>query len=124
MVDGDEEETEEPKADQTQVKEVADDTNQDDPPSKVPSPKPEPELRLAQPDETDHDNSDMLKELDTTMDDMEEDKQGDLELNISGLGPDGLQLEGAHDLSQLDGPDGLIGGSLMDESTDPFADTT
>ncbi len=45
-----------------------------------------------------------------------------LELDISALGPDGLQLESAHDLSQLDGTDGLIGGALMDETADPFVD--
>ncbi|PPQ65781.1 hypothetical protein CVT24_011998 [Panaeolus cyanescens] len=122
LVDGDEDEPEEVKADSTQPKEVIEDTNPDEPPSKVPSPKPE--LRLPQPEDTDNDSGDMLKQLDTNMDDLDDDKQDDLELNISGLGPDGLQLEGAHDLSQLDGTDGLIGGSLMDESTDPFADTS
>ncbi|KAF7302569.1 hypothetical protein HMN09_00891400 [Mycena chlorophos] len=46
-------------------------------------------------------------------------------MDISGLGADGLGLEGAHDLSQLDPGDALLGGPLqMDESEDPFAGAT
>lgn len=72
------------------------------------------------------DGLDASLKLDADMDDIDEDqkKVNDLELDISGLGPDGLQMESAHDLSQLDGPDGLMGGSLMDDSVDPFTDTT
>lgn len=109
-----------------------------EPPSKMPSPKPQ----LMMPESTSEldvvgdptdglDNVDTGLQLDTTMedvgdlDDLEKKDDGGtegLELDISDLGPDGLQLEGAHDLSQLDGPDGLIGGSLMDDSGDPFAE--
>ena len=41
-------------------------------------------------------------------------------LDMSSLGPDGTQFEGAQDLSQLQGPDLLLGGTAMDESDDPF----
>lgn len=111
------------------MKETDLDPNQDDLPSKVPSPKPElmmlgttvadiPPTSIDELDQT-------LKPLEDNLDDGDiNDKptMEGLELDISGLGPDGLQLENTHDLSQLDGPDGLIGGSLMDESIDPFAD--
>lgn len=42
-------------------------------------------------------------------------------LDISVLGPDGTPYEGVHDLVQLDGANGLLGGSLMDDAGDPFA---
>jgi hypothetical protein len=43
-------------------------------------------------------------------------------MDISTLAPDGLGLEGSHDLTQLDEADALLGGPLqMDESDDPFA---
>ncbi|KIY50846.1 hypothetical protein FISHEDRAFT_71159 [Fistulina hepatica ATCC 64428] len=48
-----------------------------------------------------------------------------IQLDISGLGPDGLQVEGSHDLSQLGEDDALMGASgLMEDensSSDPFA---
>lgn len=104
------------------------DPNQDDLPSKVPSPKPE--LMMLEtivadiPQNTIDELDQTLKPLEDNLDDSDiNDKPAveGLELDISGLGPDGLQLENTHDLSQIDGPDGLIGGSLMDESIDPFA---
>lgn len=42
-------------------------------------------------------------------------------LDMSVLGPDGTPYEGVHDLGQLDGANGLLGGSLMDDAVDPFA---
>lgn len=43
-------------------------------------------------------------------------------MDISTLAPDGLGLEGSHDLTQMDEADALLGGPLqMDESDDPFA---
>lgn len=123
-VEGDDD-LEQDVADATQIKELTDiDQNVDDPPSKLSSPKPQ--LRIIPSSlsgiET-RDNVDGLDaslKLDADMDDIVKKANDDLELDISGLGPDGLQLEGAHDLSQLDGPDGLLGGSLMDDSVDPF----
>jgi len=132
VVEGDEDEAEEAKVENAQPKdaEVADmDTNQDEPPSKAPSPKPQLMMQSGEDEPQDTDVLDAsLKPLDTTMgvgeDNDKVDDMGGLELDISALGPDGLQLESAHDLSQLDGPDALIGGPLMDASMDPFSETT
>lgn len=132
VVDGDEDlEQDEPRGtDATQNKELTDmDPNVDDPPSKLSSPKPQLRIMsssLSVLETRDSVGLDASLKLDADMDDIDEGqkKDDDLELGISGLGPDGLQLEGTHDLSQLDGPDGLMGGSLMDDRVDPFADTT
>lgn len=45
-----------------------------------------------------------------------------IELDMTGLGPDGLGLEASHDLSQMEAADALIGGAMMDQSGDPFAE--
>jgi len=125
VVDGDEDlEQDETRNYADQAKDLADmDTNLDDPPSKVPSPKPQLMMLQSSADDEPQDPT----ELDASLKPVGNDKEGHgvegLELDISGLGPDGLQLENTHDLSQLDGPDGLIGGSLMEGSIDPFADT-
>lgn len=134
IVDGDDDlEQDETRVDAVQPKELeaADaDTNQDDPPSKLPSPKPQLVMQSGVEDETQDPSNGLqasLKPMDTAMDEGLDEEKGTvegLELDMSGLGPDGLQLEGSHDLSQLDGPDGLIGGPLMDDSIDPFSDTT
>ncbi|KAJ3514395.1 hypothetical protein NLJ89_g2404 [Agrocybe chaxingu] len=135
VVEGDDDlEQDEPKNEATQVvKDLDMDTAQDEPPSKVPSPKPQLMIMQSGSELETHSHTQgldaSLNLLDTAMDvgDEEGKKAGEdngLELDISGLGPDGLQLEGAHDLSQLDGPDGLMGGSLMDGTTDPFAETS
>ena len=123
-VEGDDD-LEQDVADATQNKELTDmDQNVDDPPSKLSSPKPQLRIMpssLSGIEARDSvDGLDASLKLDTDMDDIVKKANDDLELDISGLGPDGLQLEGAHDLSQLDGPDGLLGGSLMDDSVDPF----
>ncbi|KAF8807771.1 hypothetical protein BYT27DRAFT_7189865 [Phlegmacium glaucopus] len=135
-VEGDEDlEQDEPRVtDASQNKELTDmDPNVDDPPSKLSSPKPQlriiPSSLSGLETRDGVDGLDASLKLDADMDDIDEDQKkispdDDLELDISGLGPDGLQLESAHDLSQLDGPDGLMGGSLMDDSVDPFGDTT
>lgn len=44
-----------------------------------------------------------------------------LDLDLSGLGPDGEAFESAHDLSQMEPTDGILGGSMMDDSMDPFS---
>ncbi|KAG5647551.1 hypothetical protein DXG03_008904 [Asterophora parasitica] len=65
-----------------------------------------------------------LKPLDESMDvglDLTVKATDGIELDISTLGPDGLGLEASHDLSQMQGPDALIGGQAMDQSIDPFA---
>jgi hypothetical protein len=43
-------------------------------------------------------------------------------LDMSALGPDGTAFEAAHDLTQMEGEDALMGGVLMDQTDDPFAD--
>ena len=123
-VEGDDD-LEQDVADATQSKELTDiDQNVDDPPSKLSSPKPQliimPSSLSGIETRDSIDGLDASLKLDADMDDIVKKANDDLELDISGLGPDGLQLEGAHDLSQLDGPDGLLGGSLMDDSVDPF----
>jgi len=123
-VEGDDD-LEQDAADATQSKELTDiDQNVDDPPSKLSSPKPQliimPSSLSGIETRDSVDGLDASLKLDADMDDIVKKADDDLELDISGLGPDGLQLEGAHDLSQLDGPDGLLGGSLMDDSVDPF----
>jgi len=123
-VEGDDD-LEQDVADATQSKELTDiDQNVDDPPSKLSSPKPQLRIMpssLSGIETRDSiDGLDASLKLDADMDDIVKKANDDLELDISGLGPDGLQLEAAHDLSQLDGPDGLLGGSLMDDSVDPF----
>ena len=135
-VEGDEDlEQDEPRVtDATHNKELPDmDQNVDDPPSKLSSPKPQlriiPSSLSGLETRDSVDGLDASLKLDADMDDIDGDQKkvipdDDLELDISGLGPDGLQLEGAHDLSQLGGPDGLMGGSLMDDSDDPFGGTT
>lgn len=105
---------------------------QDDIPSKPPSPKPQLSISLQNSSELSVDEpSDVLdaslKPLDETMgvgmDLLDKVDPGDgLELNISSLGPDGLGLEGSHDLSQMEGDDVLVGGQAMDQSVDPFAE--
>jgi len=56
--------------------------------------------------------------------DMGVSESGGMQLDMSGLGPDGLELEGAHDMSQLDGDDALMGGPMMDSTMDPFGGET
>lgn len=123
-VEGDDD-LEQDVGDATQNKELTDmDQNVDDPPSKLSSPKPQLRIMsssLSGIETRDSvDGLDASLKLDADMDDIDKKANDDLELDISGLGPDGLQLESAHDLSQLGGPDGLMGGSLMDDSIDPF----
>ncbi|KAF9477525.1 hypothetical protein BDN70DRAFT_881092 [Pholiota conissans] len=128
VVEGDEDEQDETRNEASEIPQVKDlgdmDTNQDDPPSKAHSPKPQLMMLGTGNDDDTQDIGGLDASLKPLDDGDENDKQvleEGLELDISGLGPDGLQLEGSHDLSQLDGPDGLIGGPLMDESADPFA---
>jgi len=98
----------------------------DERPSEVP-PSPKPHLTLTQPNsELDVTANDVVGlgnepplNLDADMGVENLDENKGLQLDISGLGADGLSLEGA-DLSQLAPEDALLGGPLMDETTDPF----
>ncbi|KAG6866070.1 hypothetical protein C0991_009167 [Blastosporella zonata] len=126
VIDGDEEDETLPEnaVDGTQATEIVDATQDEE--SKPPSPKPQLSMSL-------QDNSELETDaLDASLKPMDSDLEvglglgaqvisGDgMELDMSGLGPDGLGLEGSHDLSQLDGVDALVGGQIMDDSTDPF----
>ncbi|KIK07493.1 hypothetical protein K443DRAFT_86975 [Laccaria amethystina LaAM-08-1] len=96
----------------------------DDPPSKLPSPSPKLLMSL-QPssDLGGDDRGDGLDEMLTPLESNMGEKK-DIELEISGLGPDGIPLESAHDLTQMDVEDVLTGGPLMDDSSDAFAGTS
>jgi len=105
-------------------------TNADETPSKLPSPKPESVVAPVAVDLEEETPPDAL--LNPALEEEEEEDRKDgvdvddlqVDLDMSVLGPDGLQLESAHDLSQLDAEDALMGPSLLDESVDPFTDTS
>jgi hypothetical protein len=105
---------------------------QDEISSKPPSPLPQLSMSLQTSSELSIDRPGdtldaSLNPLDTDMADIDVgvalgDKDGIVELDMSGLGPDGLGLESSHDLSQMEESDALIGGPLMPETDDPFAE--
>ncbi|TFK30837.1 hypothetical protein FA15DRAFT_662898 [Coprinopsis marcescibilis] len=134
IVDGDEEmeqddATAAPSRAEPATKEIVEAEPTEEPLSKAPSPKPQLSMSTDVPGPADIgeelDSSLKLIQQDVNMDDNndddEEKKDDGLGLNISGLGPDGLQQESSHDLSQLDGTDALAGGNVMDQTGDPFA---
>lgn len=93
--------------------------------SKPPSPK----LQLTMSTEDTMDPVDATGVLDASLNPMDTSGIGEevsavtevgMELDLSGLGPDGLVLEGAHNLSQIEDGDNLMGGATMDTSMDPF----
>ncbi|KAF9040422.1 hypothetical protein BDZ89DRAFT_1060510 [Hymenopellis radicata] len=67
---------------------------------------------------------DALKPMDVNMDvedsGLKINEDGGMELDMSGFGPDGLDLEGG-DLSQLEQDDAIMGGAMMDDTVDPFS---
>lgn len=98
---------------------------------------PNRHLLSLQPDqpvlEESHDVLDAsLKPLDTAMDAVVDVGQMDTEgvdvsdivneMDMSSLGPDGITFEGAHDLTQMEDEDALLGGPMLDNSLDPFAE--
>lgn len=118
VVEGDEDDQEEARNESTQPKEV----DMDDRPLETP-PSPKPQLTLTQSSSVNELNHDPALGLDALDTGVVDDKKG-LELDISGLGSDGLQLGEVHDLSQLAGQDSLLGGPLMDGTEDPFGGPT
>jgi hypothetical protein len=47
----------------------------------------------------------------------------DLDIDMSNIGPDGLPMESStHELAQVEPEDVLLGGPMMDNSLDPFAE--
>jgi len=105
---------------------------QDEVSSKPPSPQPQLSMTLQTSSELSIDLPGdtldaSLNPLDTDMSSIDVgvalgDKDGIVELDMSGLGPDGLGLEGSHDLSQMEETDVLIGGPMMPETDDLFAE--
>lgn len=118
VVEVDEDDQEEARNESTQQKEV----EMDDRPLEIP-PSPKPQLTLTQSSSVSELNHDPALGLDAMDTGVVDDKKG-LELDISGLGPDGLQLGEMHDLSQLTAQDSLLGDPLMDGDGDPFAAPT
>lgn len=105
---------------------------QDDIQSKPPSPKPQLSMTLQPSSEVSVERPDdgldaSLNPIDTNIDvDVGIGEKTTLtdgiELDMSGLGPDGLALESSENLSQMEGADALVGGPMMDHSADPFAE--
>jgi len=119
-----------PPASQADVIDVI--STQDDMLSKPPSPQPQLSMSLQTSSELSINRPGdaldaSLDPLDTDMADIDVgvalgEKNG-LELDLSGLGPDGLGLESSHNLSQMGETDVLIGGPMMTRTdNDPFAD--
>lgn len=100
-----------------------------DPVSKPPSPKAELLMTSTMDEDIPTDGLDLsLKSLDeggielVEGDDTKLNEDVGMELDISALGPDGLGLEASNDLSQLEPEDAILGGPLLDDTPDPFAD--
>ncbi|KAI0717912.1 hypothetical protein C8T65DRAFT_804577 [Cerioporus squamosus] len=95
--------------------------------SKPVSPKPHPlsiSFKPPTPTPAPEDDSleDALRLPQESVEDFGGDIGGDMSLDMSGIGPDGEQFEGAQDMSQLQSTDPLLGGPLMDEDLgDPFS---
>ncbi|KAJ7805165.1 hypothetical protein B0H14DRAFT_3091639 [Mycena olivaceomarginata] len=120
VVEGDEEDQDEVAV----VAPVPDTTEapapEEEPPSKPPSPKPQLSMGLQPPEDLDDPESNSA--LDESLKTMEANMDQGGSWTYRRLQPDGLGLEGSHDLTQLDEADALLGGPLqMDESDDPFA---
>ncbi|KAI0314768.1 hypothetical protein OF83DRAFT_1165075 [Amylostereum chailletii] len=138
VVDGDEEMDQEDPAqsvapDTATSREVSEPVVlKEEPPSKVPSPKPHPLSMSFQPGDletADEGISDAIKGLEGGMaTDVDVrsalSPEGLPDLDMSQLGPDGTAFESAHDLTQMEATDALLGGEMMDDSmADPFAIT-
>lgn len=85
------------------------------------SPTPAPEVDGSILDGELKTNNDVSEPLagDTTLH-VPEELSGDLDLDMSQLGPDGTQFEETGDLSQLQAADSLLGADAMNTSDDPF----
>ncbi|KAJ7596814.1 hypothetical protein C8J56DRAFT_918403 [Mycena floridula] len=133
--EGEDEEQEENNAEsaavEPEVPEVVPESQPEGPESASKPSSPEPQLSMTlEPSLTmDNNGDDAVEGLEPTLDALDVDveqkielnDEGGIELDISGLGPDGLSLEASNDLSQLEGDDALMGGALMDDTGDPFA---
>lgn len=94
------------------------------------SPSPPPEVDettlntdLTQLDPAVDDESGALGDVTTSLQ-VPPELSGDInDLDLSQLGPDGEPFESTGDLAQLQATDSLLGGEVMDESSDPFNST-
>ncbi|KAG6867914.1 hypothetical protein C0993_009544 [Termitomyces sp. T159_Od127] len=124
VIDGDEEDEPLPP-ESIQVTGIVDPAQDEE--SKPPSPKPQLSMTLQDGTELDGDPLDAsLKAMDEDMSvglglDNQNMSGDGMELDMSGLGPDGLGLESSHNLSQLEAVDALVGRQVIDATTDPFA---
>ncbi|KAJ7750366.1 hypothetical protein B0H16DRAFT_1662394 [Mycena metata] len=128
VVEGDEDEADETAAATAPLPDTAEAPPQEEEmPSKPPSPKPQLSMGLEPPGDMDDNTNALDEELKAMESNMDQGVGVGLDtdeglMDISSLAPDGLGLEASHDLTQMDGDDALLGGPLqMDESVDPFA---
>lgn len=132
MVEGDEEmELEETQAAAAKATIESTPAIVDEPLSKPASPKPQLKMTLSGADDGVNVDAETVV-LDASLEPMVDTNMHDMDgkntvvapdvgagLDISGLGPDDLGLEGAV-LSQMDVSGSLVGGSLLDQAADPF----
>jgi len=101
-------------------------------PSKVSSPKPHPLSISFQPPLSNEGTPDVLDDSLKQLDDSIGvgvdvgtvlNAEGMGSLDMSGLAPDGTTFEDVDDLSQIEHPDILLGGKMMEDAmaSDPFA---
>jgi hypothetical protein len=91
------------------------------PPSPTPAPQEEENIEI----EVDTEALTATTTLDPGLVEAEELNPDDIlhNMNMAALGPDGEPFEGAGNLLQVQGGDGLLGGAeLMDQTEDPFQD--
>jgi len=135
VIEGDDEDQDDTAA-STQRETSAALVKDSEPPSKLPSPKPHPLSMMTLPPAADTPQEE--EELDAALKPQGPDDEvvmgivlhdvdklngaDEMDLDMSGLGPDGLGLAASHSLSQIADGDGLLGGPLMDNTSDPFAE--
>jgi hypothetical protein len=93
--------------------------------SKPPSPKPHPLSMSFQPGTPQSDTGDGLEDSLAVGVGVVEEETADVDvsaLDMTALGPDGAPFEATHELTQMEGNDALLGGIMLDQSGDPFAE--
>lgn len=105
----------------------------DEPQSKISTPKPHPLSVSFQPSMSTEAADDVLDESLKALDDSIAnvssvtdtlDPDALVNMDLSQLGPDGTAFEAEHDLTQMEATDAILGGELLDQSIDPFAETS
>ncbi|KAJ3895509.1 hypothetical protein GG344DRAFT_73026 [Lentinula edodes] len=124
VVEVEEEEETQPVAEEKTQTEVAETSEVIQEPEESKPPSPKPQLTMSMEDTVDTDSG-----LDVSLNPLDTGGVGgenmttenSMDLDLSGLGPDGLALTDVQDLSQIEGEDSLMGGPNMDGTMDPFA---